>query len=197
MRRVGAAGGVPADVRPPGAGPPGAADGRRLPRGNGSVQPVQTANVAPRGEIVIAGHGVMVPSPHRTNWLTLTVSVMAGSAGVSVPASAGDTLTTWSGSLATETDQLTVPPDACSETSEPVIPGTTIIVPPPGSTVSVPGVGRGGGGGGGGGGGLGFALVGVGVGVAAGVVPGACGGAGFFLAGDEGLAGAAGGAAGA
>jgi hypothetical protein len=64
---------------------------------------------------------------------------MAGSAGVSVPA--WDTLTTWSGSLATETDQLTVPPDACSETGEPVGPGTTIIGPPPGSTESVPGVG--------------------------------------------------------
>jgi hypothetical protein len=88
---------------------------------------------------VTAGHGVVVPSPHRTNRLTLTVSVMAGSAGVSVPA--WDTLTTWSGSLATETDQLTVPPDACSETGEPVGPGTTIIGPPPGSTESVPGVG--------------------------------------------------------
>jgi hypothetical protein len=147
--------------------------------------------------MVIAGHGAVVPIPHRTNWLTLTLSVMAGSAGVSVPA-AGDTLTTWSGSLATETDQLTVPPDACSETSEPVSPGTTIIVPPPGSTESVPGVGRGGGGGGaggGGGGGLEFALVGVGVGVGVGVaagvvlaVVGACGGTGFVLAGGEGLA---------
>ncbi|HET6187178.1 MAG TPA: hypothetical protein VFE59_09265, partial [Trebonia sp.] len=67
---------------PPRAGIPGAADGRRLPRGKGSVQPVQTANVAPRGQMVIAGHGVLVPGPHRTNWLTLTLSVMAGSAGV-------------------------------------------------------------------------------------------------------------------
>jgi hypothetical protein len=50
--------------------------------------------VAPPGEIVIAGHGVVVPRPHCTNWLALTVSVMAGSAGVSVPASAGDTVTT-------------------------------------------------------------------------------------------------------
>jgi hypothetical protein len=138
-------------VPPPGAGLTGVADGGRPPSGNGSVQPVQTANVAPPGEIVIAGQGAAVPSPHRTNLLTLTVRVTDGSAGVSVPASAGDTLTAWFGSLATETDQLTAPPDACSETSEPVGPGTTIIVPPPGSTESVPGVGGGGGGGGGGG----------------------------------------------
>ena len=182
MRRVGAAGGVPPDVPPPGAGPTGAADGGRLPSGNGSVQPVQTANVAPPGEIVIAGQGVPVPRPHRTNLLTLTVRVTAGSAGVSVPASAGDTLTAWFGSLATETDQLTAPPDACSETSEPVGPGTTIIVPPPGSTESVPSVGGGGGGGGGGG----LALVGAGVGLA---VVGAGAGVGLaVLAVDDGLA---------
>src|SRR6267154_2857238 len=155
MRRVGTAGGVPPDVLPPGAGLTGVAVGGRPP--SGSVQPVQTANVAPPGEIVIAGQGVPVPSPHRTNLLTLTVRVTAGSAGVSVPASAGDTLTAWFGSLATETDQLTAPPDACSESSEPVGPGTTIIVPPPGSTESVPGVGGGGGG---------LALVGAGVGLA-------------------------------
>jgi hypothetical protein len=166
-------------VLPPGAGLTGVADGGRPPRGNGSVQPVQTANVAPPGEIVIAGHGVAVPSPHRTNLLTLTVRVTAGSAGVSVPASAGDTLTAWLGSLATETDQLTAPPDACSETSEPAGPGTTIIVPPPGSTESVPGVGGGGGGGG-------LALVGAGVGLA---VVGAGGGVGLaVLAAGEGLA---------
>jgi len=170
-------------VLPLGAGLTGVADGGQPPSGNGSVQPVQTANVAPPGEIVIAGQGVAVPSPHRTNLLTLTVRVTAGSAGVSVPASAGDTLTAWFGSLATETDQLTAPPDACSETSEPVGPGTTIIVPPPGSTESVPGGGVGGGGGGGGGG---LALVGVGVGLA---VVGAGGGVGLaVLAVGEGLA---------
>jgi hypothetical protein len=85
---------VPADVARPGAGRTGVTDGGRRPCGNGRVQPVQTANVAPPGEIVIAGHAVAVPSPQRTNWLTLTLSVMAGLAGVSVPAAAGDTLTT-------------------------------------------------------------------------------------------------------
>jgi len=134
-------------VPPQRAGIPGAADGRRLPRGNGSVQPVQTANVAPRGQMMIAGHGMLVPGPHRTNWLTVTVSVATGSARVSVPAS-GDTVTASSGSLATDTDQRTAPPVACSEIGGPVRPGTTIIMPPSGSTDSVPGTTLGGGGGG-------------------------------------------------
>jgi hypothetical protein len=99
---------------------------------------------------VTAGHGVLVPGPHRTNWLTRTVSVATGSAGVSVPA-AGDTVTTSPGSLATETDHRTAPPVACSEISDPVRPGTTIIEPPSGSTDSVPGTALGGGRGGGGG----------------------------------------------
>jgi hypothetical protein len=103
--------------------------------------------VAPPGEIVTAGHGVPVPGPHRTNWLTLTVSVATGSARVSVPA-AGNTVTTSSGSLATETDHRTAPPAACSEIGDPIRPGTTIIVPPSGSTDSVPGTALGGGGGG-------------------------------------------------
>jgi len=152
MRRVRTAGGLLPDVIPPAGGFTGVADGCRPRGGKRSVQPVQTANVAPPGEIVIAGHGVVVPRPHCTKPLTLTVSVTAGSAGVSVPVSAGDTLTTWSGSLATEMAQFTVPPDACRVTSEPADPGTTIIVPLPGSTESVPGAGLDGGGGGLGGG---------------------------------------------
>jgi hypothetical protein len=148
MRRLWVADGVPADVGGlGGAGLGGVADGSGRPPGrNGRVQPVQTAKVAAPGEIVTVGHWVVVPSPHRTNWLTLIVSVVAGSAAVSAPECAGDTLTTWSGSLATETDQLTVPPDARSETSEPGNPGTTISVPPSGSADSVPGGGLGGGG---------------------------------------------------
>jgi len=48
--------------------------------------------------------------------------------------------------LATETDHRTAPPVACSEISDPVRPGTTIIVPPSGNTDSVPGTALGGGG---------------------------------------------------
>ena len=126
----------------------GRVDGRGPPNGNGRVQPVQTANVVPPGESVTVGHRVVVPSPHRTNWLIVIRSVVIGAAGVSVPAAAGKTLTRWSGSLATETAQSTVPPDARSETSEPNSPGTTIIVPPRGTTESVPGAGLDGGAGG-------------------------------------------------
>jgi len=71
---------------------------------------------------------------------------------------------------------LTVPPEARSATSEPIRPGTTIIVPPSGSTDRVPGAGLGSGPGGGlgrgalGGGALGggalCAVVGVGDGLA-------------------------------
>jgi hypothetical protein len=148
------------------AGLAGVPDGRGLPpSGNGRIHPVQTAKVAPPGETVIVGHAVVAPSPHCTNWLIVIVRVVAGLAGVSVPA-AGDTLTTWFGSLATEDDQWTVPPDARSETSEPISPGTTIIVPPSGRTDSAPGGGLGGGaldGGPGGGGGGGLGVVGVGL----------------------------------
>lgn len=155
MRRVGTADGIPAG--PVLAGPVLAGT---VPAGpvladvvlaeSGSVQPVHTANVAPPGEIVTAGHDVVVPSPHCTNWLVLIVSVVAGCAGVSVPESAGETLTTWFGSFATETVQVTTPPAACKVTTEPVTPGTTTTVPPSGSTDSVPGGDDGGGGGGGG-----------------------------------------------
>ena len=163
MRRLGAVGGMPPDrlapdlvpldqappdVLPPGVSPGSEAARRRLAScRDGRAQPVQTVKVAPPGEIVTTGHGVLVPGPHRTNWLTLTVSVATGSARVSVPAS-GDTVTASSGSLATETDHRTAPPVACSEISGPVRPGTTIIVPPSGSTDSVPGTTLGGGGGG-------------------------------------------------
>jgi hypothetical protein len=176
MRRVGTAGGMPAGpvvAGPVVADPVVAVAGTVLADAVfaecGSVQPVHTANVAPPGEIVRAGHGVVVPSPHGTNWLVLMISVVAGCAGVSVPESAGETLTTWFGSFATETDQVTVPPHACRVTTEPVTPGTTITVPPSGSTDSVPGgVGDGGGGGGGE---LDLVLVGVvGVGVGRGVL---------------------------
>ena len=168
MRRLGMVGGVPPDrlapdlvsldlvppdVLPPGVLPPGVSPGSEAARRrlrscrDGRAQPVQTVKVAPPGEIVTTGHGVLVPGPHRTNWLTLTVSVATGSARVSVPAS-GVTVTTSPGSLATETDHRTAPPVACSEISDPVGPGTTIIVPPSGSTDSVPGTTLGGGGGG-------------------------------------------------
>jgi hypothetical protein len=121
----------------------GRLDGRWPPGGNGRIQPVQTANVVPPGVTVTVGHRVVVPSPHRTNWLIVIRSVVVGAAGVSVPAAAGETLTRCSGSLATETVQSTVPPAARSAISEPIRPGTTIIVPPPGTTESVPGAGRG------------------------------------------------------
>jgi hypothetical protein len=163
MRRVGVAGTV-AGTLLAGTVPPGKVAAVVALAGSGSVQPVQTANVAPPGEIVTAGHDVAVPSPHCTNWLVLIVSVVTGWAGVSVPESAGETLTTWFGSFATTTDQVTAPPDASRVTTEPVTPGTTITVPLSGSTDSAPG----GGGGGGGGGGLDF--VGVGVGVRLGVL---------------------------
>src|SRR5690348_12487813 len=126
----------------------GRLDGRGPPDGNGRIELVQTANVVPPGETVTVGHHVGVPGPHRTNWLIVIRSVVVGAAGVSVPAAAGETLTRWSGSLATETVQSTVPPDARSEISEPNSPGTTIIVPPAGTTESVPGAGLDGGAGG-------------------------------------------------
>ena len=101
MGRVGAAGGMLADTvlgdtvlaGPVLAGPVLA--GTVLAE-SGSVQPVHTANVAPPGEIVTAGHDVVVPSPHGTNWLVLIVSVVAGWAGVSVPESTIDCTRVWS-----------------------------------------------------------------------------------------------------
>jgi len=98
-------GGVPAGVTPPGVGRTGGPYDVRPDRETGSVQPVDTANVGPPGAIETEGHAAPLLGPHRRNPLTRTVSVMAGSAGVSVPEPAGDTLTAWLGSFATETAQ--------------------------------------------------------------------------------------------
>jgi hypothetical protein len=136
-------------------------DGSGLASRRGSVQPVQTAKDTFPGEIVTVGHAVVVPIPHSTNWLIPIVTEAVGSAVVSVPA-AGDTVTRWFGSLVTDTDQVTAPPDACRVTRGPVNPGMTISVPPPGTTDSMPVGGMPVGAGRGAGGGVGLAVVGAG-----------------------------------
>jgi hypothetical protein len=84
---------------------------------------VQMLYTAPPGLTVMVGHSPGEgPRPQNTNWLTVTVTVADGLAAVSVP-DAGDTLTRPSGSPATVTDQLTVPPAADSWIGVPGPPG--------------------------------------------------------------------------